>query len=122
MCVMKIPKKPILIVASIILAMLGHLAVLAYGASVKISWDPNDPAPEGYRVYRRIEGQAYDYSAPVWEGPETAAVIDGPDFGITHYYVVRAYDGDLESIDSDEVSFTIKSVTAPAIIHIGAKR
>jgi hypothetical protein len=113
--------KATLIIIGIILVMLGHLAVLAYGASVKISWDPNDPAPEGYRIFQRSEGEAYDYSAPAWEGPQTSAVINCPAFGVTHYYVVRAYEGALESIDSDEVSFTMTTVPVPAITHIGEK-
>ena len=112
----------ILIVVAVILAMLSHLAVLAYGSSVRISWDPNDPAPEGYRVFRRGAGQSYDYSAPAWQGPESPATIDAPPFGVTHYYVVRAYDGDLESIDSDEVSYTMTIVPAPEITHIGEKK
>ena len=111
-----------MIAVLIVLAMLWHLAVLAYGSSVRVCWDPNDPAPEGYRVYQRIAEQAYDYSAPVWQGPETSAVINGPAFGVTHYYVVRAYEGDLESIDSNEVSFTMTTVPAPAITYIGEKQ
>lgn len=89
---------------------------------MKISWDPNTPSPEGYRIFRRAEGQVYDYSAPIWQGPVTSAVIQGTTIGEAHYYVVRAYDGGLESVDSDEVSFTATIVPTPAIIHIGVKK
>jgi hypothetical protein len=99
-----------------------NFAIIQYTGQVRLSWDANAPAPEGYRVYQRIAGQAYDYSEPVWQGPETYAVINGPAFGVTHYYVVRAYDGELESIDSNEVSFTMASVPAPAFTYIGEKK
>ena len=119
---MRRSRAAVLMVVTVILAMLGHLAVLAYGSSVRISWDPNDPAPEGYRVFQRGAGQSYDYSAPAWQGPESPATIDAPPFGVAHYYVVRAYDGDLESEDSEEVFYTMTPVPAPAIIHIGEKK
>ena len=41
---------------------------------------------------------------------------------MTHYYVVRAYDGDLDSEDSDEVSYTMTIVPVPEITHIGEKK
>jgi hypothetical protein len=103
----------------VIFSMLIHLSGVAYGAAVNVSWDPNDPTPEGYRVFIRLEGEAYDYTQPAWQGTETNAVMDGPLFGQTHYYVVRAYDGNLESVDSNEVSYTNTSVSIPKITHIG---
>jgi hypothetical protein len=32
---------------------------------VTLAWDPNSPDPDGYRLFRRVEGQAYDYAAPI---------------------------------------------------------
>jgi hypothetical protein len=44
---------------------------IGYSAEVKnysVTWDKNVPDPEGYRVFERREGEAYDYSSPIWEG------------------------------------------------------
>jgi hypothetical protein len=102
-----------------ITALLALLSIMAHGASVMLCWDPNNPAPEGYRVFIRLEGDAYDYTQPAWQGAENNVVLGGPLFGQTHYYVVRAYDGNLESVDSNEVSYTNTSVSIPKITHIG---
>jgi hypothetical protein len=53
-----------------LLLLLATTAVTA--ASVSLRWDPNDPAPEGYRVFARKSGQAYNFSQPDWEGTATA--------------------------------------------------
>ena len=81
-------------------------------AEAKISWDHNDPLPEGYRVYQRKSGQAYDYSSPVWTGANNSGVVYNLEYDTTYYFVVRAYEGTLESVDSDEVSFMVPT---PAI-------
>ena len=47
------------------------LPIQSFSAQATLAWDPNDPAPEGYRIFQRIEGQTYDYSQPVWSGPGT---------------------------------------------------
>lgn len=33
-----------------------------------VTWDENVPAPDGYAVYARFEGEQYDYDNPIWEG------------------------------------------------------
>ena len=40
----------------------------AMAASITLAWDANDPVPDGYRLFRRVENQAYNYSQPVWSG------------------------------------------------------
>jgi hypothetical protein len=74
-------------------------------ASVSLRWDPNDPAPEGYRVFARKSGQAYNYSQPDWEGAATACTISTLEGETDYYFVVRAYEGSQESADSAEVHF-----------------
>ncbi|WP_319523619.1 PKD domain-containing protein [uncultured Desulfosarcina sp.] len=74
-------------------------------AEVTLAWDPNDPTPEGYRIFQRIEGESYDYSEPCWTGSDTQGTVYNLASDTTYYFVVRAYDGDLESADSEEVSY-----------------
>jgi hypothetical protein len=82
------------------------------GATVTLEWDPNDPAPEGYRLFRRVDGEAYDYSAPLGTVTGTRYEDDTILAGETYYYVVRAYEGDNESGDSNEVSYTAPADSA----------
>ena len=71
---------------------------------VTLTWDANDPTPEGYRIFHRAEGEDYDYSQPSWTGSDTEGTVYNLDWDTTYYFVARAYDGDLESVDSEEVS------------------
>ncbi len=88
------------------------LPAFSIAAQMTMAWDPNDPTPEGYRIYQRTEGQAYDYSQPVWTGPYTTCTVDNLDDDITYYFIVRAYVGEIESGDSNEVSFLSPSLSA----------
>ena len=78
-------------------------------AEVTLAWDPNDPTPNGYRIYQRNDGQAYDYTQPVWTGPNSTCTIYNLDHDTAYYFVVRAYAGTDESADSNEISFTAPS-------------
>ena len=113
--------------------------VSADAAQVTVMWDHNTPLPEGYRVFQRLDGEAYDYSSPACEVAENTCTIiyDDPVVGElaapnevlavwnkrastitvtwkqpdslasrTDYFVCRAYEGPLESVDSEEVSWT----------------
>jgi len=81
------------------------IPVLTQAAQVTLTWDPNDPAPDGYSIYLRIEGQAYDYSQPCWTGYDTIATVYGLEDNVAYYFVVRAFVGVQESADSIEVKF-----------------
>lgn len=90
----------------------------AQAATVTLAWDANMPAPDGYRVYQRIDGQSYDYTLPVWppdgsQQAETTCTIDGLTEGVTYYFVVRAYLGPDESGDSNEVQFQPAATNLP---------
>lgn len=83
---------------------------LTLAAEVTLAWDANDPAPDGYRVFARIDGQDYDYTSPVWPGTgddptQTSCVLKGLAEGTSYYFVVRAYAGSEESGDSNEVNY-----------------
>jgi hypothetical protein len=78
-------------------------------AEVTLAWDPNDPSPDGYRIYQRSEGKSYDYNQPCWTGPGTTGTVYNLEWDTTYYFVVRAYAGNQESADSEEVSFVTAS-------------
>ena len=78
----------------------------SYGANVSLQWDANDPTPDGYRVFARETNQSYNYSSPLWQGQEATCTLIGLEPGTTYYFVVRAYQGSLESADSAEVAYT----------------
>ena len=80
---------------------------------VTLAWDANDPAPDGYYIYQRVEGQAYDYAQPIWTTADTTATIYNLSYDTTYYYVVRAYVGTDASGDSNEVSFISTGTQAP---------
>lgn len=82
------------------------LATSVFAADVTLRWDPNDPTPEGYRVFMKGESDPYDYATPAWQGPQTQTTLEGLVEGEAKAFVVRAYDGEMESADSDEVQYT----------------
>lgn len=115
------------------------LAVIAFGmvayarnamakdVTVTLAWDADGAGVwEKLNFYERGEGGAYDYTTPIYTLPQTyvdnastptEAVITStfPDgVSTTKYWVVRAAAGDLESADSDEVSFTVDLTPLPA--------
>lgn len=74
---------------------------------VTLRWDANNPAPEGYQVYGREEGQNYDYDDPWWLGDSTftQCTIDELSENKTYFFVVRAFMGDDVSGDSNEARY-----------------
>ena len=75
---------------------------------VDLQWDANNPAPEGYLLFGREEGQSYDYNDPWWQGDNsfTQCTIDQLREDRTYFFVVRAYVGNDVSGDSNEVRFS----------------
>lgn len=103
----------VLIVINIVL-----FAVIARSGEVTLSWDANGQAPDGYRLFSRTVGQPYDYAVPVWHGIETIKTVNDLAPGKTYFFVVRAFVGDTESSDSNEVSYTVKgAVPGKSIIQ-----
>lgn len=79
-------------------------------AQTTLTWDANATAVQGYRIYQRTAGQSYDYNRPVWptdgaNHTETTCTISNLTDGVTYYFVARAYLGDEQSGDSNEVSY-----------------
>lgn len=73
--------------------------------SVILQWDPNEPIPQGYRLYQRLDGADYDYTMPIYEGGNTTVEVDNLDPGYQYYFVVRAFVGKNDSGDSNELGF-----------------
>ena len=99
---------------AVFLGLLIFLPVVAFAAQVTVAWDPNTPTPDGYRLYQRLEGQAYDYTDPVWEGTDITTTIYDLADDQRYYFVVRAYTGAYESADSNEITFISES-TQPEV-------
>ena len=77
----------------------------AVAASVTLRWDPNGPTTEGYRLFARKSDQAYNYSQPDWEGAGVTGILNNLEGQTEYYIVVRAYDGSIESADSNEAHY-----------------
>jgi hypothetical protein len=103
-------------------------ATLATAANVTLQWDANDPAPQGYRVFVRESNANYNYDYPIWESDgydqTTDCTLVSLTEGTTYYFVVRAYEGDLESADSEEVSYTpaVAAANQAPVADAGANR
>ena len=82
------------------------LPLIVSAAQVTLQWDSNDPEPDGYRLYQRQSGQAYNYATANWTGTDAACTVSDLQDGVTYYFVVRAFVGTDESGDSNEVSYT----------------
>ena len=113
--------------ALIVPAILFFTALCSLAANVTLAWDANDPEPEGYRVFARESGAGYNYDNPIWESDEaseTTCTLIGLTEGTTYYFVVRAYDGDLESADSEEVSYTpaVATVNQAPVAEAGSSQ
>ncbi len=81
----------------------------AYAMKIQLQWDASASNPDGYRVFHRVAGNSYDYDNPSWEGSKTTCSITGLSKTIDHYFVVRAYDGSLESHNSNEAQYEAPS-------------
>jgi hypothetical protein len=97
--------------AILILTIIAMSAVFANAAQVTLSWDANNPAPTGYRIYTRT-GANYG-TQPAWEGAATTCTITVPD-GVEAAFVARAYvvgqltGAVVESGNSNEVTYLSK--------------
>ena len=90
-------------------------AASVYGADVTLAWDPNAEPVDGYRLHYGTSSGIYTHSMDA--GNATQATISGLNTDTTYYIVVRAYDADGESGNSNEVSWQQSSpdTAAPAV-------
>ena len=79
---------------------------------VTLTWDPNNPTPEGYRLYQRESDTQYNYQSFTDVGPYTSYTVSGLTEGDTYHFVVRAYIGAEESGNSNEATFECNTASA----------
>ena len=97
--------------AAIVLALL--LVAPVQAADVTFAWEYDDTSViDGFRIFIRQDGQAYDYADPTWTGTTLGGTVNGLANDTQYAAVVRAYKGQLESKDSDEVEFMLNSAEA----------
>jgi hypothetical protein len=91
----------------VILFLIGFPLTSHANCDVTLQWDKSDQNLEGYQVFGREEGQDYDYENPWWQGDSTfhQCTLDSLDESKTYYFVVRAFEGDDMSADSNEVRY-----------------
>jgi hypothetical protein len=96
----------------LILCCISALRVLG-SASVTLAWDPSpDLDVAGYRVY--VGQFSGVYAPPIDVGSQTTVVVSNLQQGVTHYFVVTAYNSSgLESDPSNEIHYTPPIVTGP---------
>jgi hypothetical protein len=76
-------------------------------AEVTLAWDDNNPKVDGYQIFQRAEGQAYNFSRPAWptdsrDHNQTTCTIANLTPGVQYYFVVRAYaDGDQSPVSNE---------------------
>jgi hypothetical protein len=80
---------------------------------VTLQWYSDASNHEGYYVFGREAGQDYNYMEPWWFGDSSfnSCTFDDLEEGKTYYFVIRAYAGNNESADSNEVSFSTPKYT-----------
>ena len=102
----------------LILAIIVFISILFYSTvasaviDVTLAWDTSSGA-DGYRLFYREDGQGYNYATPDWEGSGTTCTVYGLDDLTTYHFVVRAYNANGESGDSNEE--TLSPASGPAI-------
>jgi hypothetical protein len=97
-----------------VLAML--LSIPAYAEVVNLYWDapPVGDTAIAYHVYASlIPGTGYEGINSV-NAPATTCVVVLPDDGKNHYLIVRAFNGTVESPNSNEIIVLTKLVLPPA--------
>ena len=82
--------------------------------NVKLAWDPTaDPDVTGYNLYYGTSPGAYSQSLNV--GNSTSATVTGLNEGSTYFIIVTAYTATLQSLPSNEISFTVPQNVPPTV-------
>lgn len=121
-------------------ALLAGITILSFpinapAAQVTLAWEDKNQAVDGFQVFQRTEGSAFDYAKPVWttdgrDPNKTSCTISGLADGIKYHFVVRAYADDKQSPNSNQVTYmapasspiTIVNDNHPPVAEAGANK
>jgi len=103
-------------------ALLLFLPSALWAAQVTLAWDPCDPKPDGYRIYKRVQGQSYDFTKPAWRGAQATGTVANLANDTRYFFVVRAYVDKRESGNSNEVDLLTPKSNQPPIAQAGASQ
>jgi hypothetical protein len=95
-------------------------ASVTYGADLTLAWDPNPTAPDGYRLYYSTSNTSFSqYKEVAYNTTQTT--VTGLSENTTYYFVVRAFNADGESGNSNLVSwqYTPPDTIAPTVSVTG---
>lgn len=95
-------EKKILLIACLLI--FGIVGVSVADQTVTFIWETTETV-DGFRLFQRQQSGEYNYSVPVWEGVETTTKLTIPNGD--YAFVVRAFIGSQESLDSNEVLFSV---------------
>jgi chitinase len=91
---------------------------VAFSYDISLSWDESSDDVDGYKVFMRVQGQSYDYNAPVFQGDAGSCTITGLNLDVQYFFVARSYrdidNGSIDSENSNEISYS-KSTPAPVV-------
>lgn len=104
--------KSIIQIVCIVFTLLVASTAFADSAIAEFAWGASSSPVDGYRIFLKENGQEYDYQNPTVEvaGITLTAQVKNLDIGKQYFAVCRAFKGSAESVDSDEVIFTVPPV------------
>lgn len=83
---------------------------VALSYDIVLSWDESDDEVDGYKIFMKAEGQAYNFSSPVYNGTAKQFPVENLEYDVQYSFVARSYViSDSETIDSDnsnEITYT----------------
>lgn len=112
--------KRILIILVLILIALSFLFYsLSQADTVQLAWDPMDDV-DGYRIYQREKDREYNYRQPSCDTQVNTCTVEGLSPGTEYFFVARAYAGNDESGDSNEVlhAAEIREIGSPLMVSV----
>jgi chitinase len=101
---------PVIMITLLAGLLMMSLPMHAMASQVTLTWDVKNQTQDGFRVFKRTESQAFDYSKPAWptdglDHTQTSCTLTDLAEGVRYYFVVRAYAGNNQSDDSNEVTY-----------------
>lgn len=88
--------------------------IVVSAASLNLEWIESDSDATSYRLFQRTDGESYNYSNWIYSGSDTSFEVENLQDGVTYFFVVRAYNANAESSDSNEIEYTSDSFNQSA--------